>query len=89
MQIEYDQEKNAKNIEKHGLSFDDVLLCDWSKAIIKKDKRRNYGEARYNAYLPFRGRLYNVVFTKRWSTMRVISFGKANLKEGRRYGQED
>lgn len=32
MKITYDPAKNAANIEKHGLSFDDAVHLEWGSA---------------------------------------------------------
>jgi len=85
MQIIFDHEKNKQNLAKHGLSFELVGECDWSAPVILQDERKDYSEIRYNAFVIFRNRLHNVVFTNRDGDMRVISFRKANLRERKKY----
>ena len=51
MRIEYDPVKTARNIEKHGLSFDEVAFLDWPGAIVTQDSRKDYGEIRWAAFI--------------------------------------
>ena len=51
MQYEWDENKRRINLEKHGEDFADVVLLDWTSAIIRQDDRQDYGEVRYNAFL--------------------------------------
>jgi uncharacterized DUF497 family protein len=88
MEIEFDPEKDKANIIKHGLSLGRIVDCDWSDPVIINDMRFDYGEMRYSAFVPLSERLYNVVFTMRNSTMRIISFRKANHKERERHGRK-
>jgi uncharacterized protein len=84
VKIEFDPAKNAENIAKHGLSFDDVVMLDWDNALVIEDARFDYNETRYMA-LAANGRVYSVAFTLRGDVMRVISFRKANKREERKY----
>jgi uncharacterized DUF497 family protein len=81
MRITYDPEKNQRNIQERGLSFDEVENLDWGTALILKDERRDYGEERYRVLGQIGERLYAVVFTPREDEMRVISFRRANRRE--------
>ena len=47
MFITYDQDKNQRNIEDRGLSFDRVADLDWNNAWIYEDTRNDYNEIRY------------------------------------------
>lgn len=85
MEVRYDPAKNQANMARHGISFERVAECDWTAAQIRQDDRYDYGEARFIAYVPLEERLYNIVFTLRDDTMRVISFRKANARERKRY----
>lgn len=90
MRIAYDPAKNAQTIRKRGLSFDDVPLLDWTKAIYRPDRRRDYGEDRIRAWLygPD-GQPYAVTYTARGEIRWIISFRRAHRKEMRRYEQEE
>jgi len=86
MQYEWDENKRRINLEKHGEDFADVVQLDWTSAIIQKDDRQDYGEARYNAFLlRDDGRLMSLVFTLREKNLRIISYRKANSREIKKY----
>ncbi len=87
MQIEFDPRKNERNVEKHGLAFELVEECDWSR-VRYEEQRGAYGERRYKAVVPLHGVLHVVVLTYRRSSMRVISFRIANRKERITYEKE-
>ncbi|MEM7617021.1 MAG: BrnT family toxin [Pseudomonadota bacterium] len=87
MEVEFDPDKNRKNIEVRGLPFEDVVYLDWDNAIVWSDNRENYSEERYCALaiMPSDTNLYSVVFTIRSNIIRVISFRRANTRERRKY----
>lgn len=85
MDFEWDHDKAALNLRKHGVSFDDILEADWSQALVGRDSRADYGEIRFMAYVPIHKRLYVVIYTPRKSKRRIISLRKANPREARRY----
>ena len=90
MRIAYDPAKNAQNIARRGLSFDDVTALNWSKAILRRDARRDYGENRTRAWLMGPdGKPYAVVFTVRGEVTWIISFRRAHAKEWRRYAKKE
>ena len=60
---------------------------DWSAASIKRDDRFAYDEIRLNALVPLGDRLYNVTFTERGETLRVISVRRANNPEKTYYAR--
>lgn len=86
MKITYDPAKNAANIARRSLSFDQVAELDWSSAVIYEDTRRAYGECRYRVFGYIEERLYAVVFTPRGTAVHIISFRKANSREVKRHG---
>ena len=49
MKIGYDPTKNAWNIGERGLSFAAVAWLDWNTALERRDTRKDYGEARFQA----------------------------------------
>jgi uncharacterized DUF497 family protein len=87
VEITFDPAKDAKNIEKHGVSLNLVARLDWSMAVTEEDDRFEYGEERLISIGPIEGRLYVVVFTEREGVRRIISLRKANRREFRRYEQ--
>lgn len=86
VEITYDPVKNAANIERRGLSFDQVAELDWSSAVITEDTRKAYGERRHRVFGYIGERLYAAVFTTRGTVVHVISFRKANKREVKRHG---
>ncbi|MFC0819904.1 BrnT family toxin [Moraxella marmotae] len=87
MKISYDLNKNQKNIDERGLSFDEVINFDWDSAKIAIDDRFDYGETRYIAAGFLGDRLHILVFTPLTDGVRVISFRKANKREIKHYEQ--
>lgn len=86
MNIQYDKAKCSRNITERGLSFDRVTDFDFATAIVYADWRKPYAETRYIAigYLDYR--LHVLVFTETTDGIRVISFRKANKREGQHHG---
>lgn len=86
--FEWDDEKNAGNRQKHGISFEDIApifdLAD-SEGLIVEDKRQDYGEDRFILLCPFMGKIYHVAFTWRVDRIRLISARRANWKEVQDY----
>ncbi len=81
MDIEFDDAKDAVNIAKHGVSL--VL----GAAVIENrvgevaDDRRDYGEARINAFGLVAGRLLVCTYTMRNGAYRIISVRRAGRQE--------
>jgi len=85
---EWDQRKNALNIAKHGVDFDDVYAFEWEHATFRRDLRSDYGEPRFIAESFVFERLHVLVFARRGGKIRVISLRKANTRERKRYEQD-
>jgi uncharacterized DUF497 family protein len=85
VQIEFDPNKNERNIEKHGLPLERFADLDLEAGIIEPDARRDYGEDRYRALAPLEGRLHVACFCIRGDAFRIISLRKANKREVKRY----
>ena len=85
MKIEYDPDKNRKNIKTRGLSFDGVANFEFETAIRWQDTRKEYGEVRYCALGRISDRVHVVVYVRIDGGIRVISFRKANKREVKRY----
>lgn len=79
--IEFDQDKRAANIEKHGVDFVIAEGFDWSTALIGEDDRYAYGETRMVAVGRVGSEVYVMAFTMRGENVRVISMRRANKKE--------
>jgi uncharacterized protein len=87
MQIEFDPAKDRINLAKHGISLADAADIDLDSAIIIRDLRFDYGEARFLAYASITGRLHVLWFTMRGRVVRAIGLRKANRRERKKYGQ--
>ena len=88
MEIDYDPNKNEKNIRERGLSFEKVREFDFNTAIYYMDDRKDYGEKRIIALGKIHERVHVLVFKGIDNGIRVISFRKANKREVTRYEQE-
>lgn len=87
MEIEFDPEKSARNVEVRGLPFDLVADFDFDSALVARDTREDYGEDRFIALGLIGERLHVVAYTMRGDRLRVISLRKANAREVERYEQ--
>ena len=81
MKIEFDPNKNRRNIQERNLPFEQVTDFDWDSALIWQDTRFDYGEARFNALGKIHQRLHCLTFTPIQGGIRVISLRKANKRE--------
>jgi hypothetical protein len=87
MKITYDLTKNEHNIRVRGLSFDCAVDFYFENSIIWADERKEYGETRYIALGYLFKRLHVLCFTETEEGIRVISFRKANTREGKKHGK--
>lgn len=85
MQIEFDPQKDALNLAKHGVSLARAADLDWEAALLWVDDRFEYGEPRMIALAPGAGILYYVGFIDRGRVRRIISLRRANRREVKRY----
>jgi len=83
--ITYDPDKNERNIRERGIPFDRAADFEWSSALAVEDKRKDYGEPRFQALGFIEERLHMLVFTPRGADTHVISLRKANKREVNRY----
>jgi hypothetical protein len=76
--FEWDEQKNAANIQKHGFDFADAWEIFESPMLTALDTREDYGEERWIGIGFLRERIIVVVFTERKdNTIRIISLRKA------------
>ncbi len=85
MRFEFDPEKLAINVGKHGVWFAQAEGFEWETALVRCDARRSYGETRFEATGLIGSRLFVLVFTLRETAVRIISLRKANTREIKRY----
>jgi uncharacterized DUF497 family protein len=86
MKLSYDPAKSQRNERERGLSFERVRDFDFETAKFWEDDRQDYPETRYVALGYLDGRLHVLVFCETEDGIRVISFRKANNREGKKHG---
>ena len=86
MKLAYDPGKNERNERERGLSFERARDFDFETAKYWPDDRRDYPEVRYIARGYLDHRLHVLVFQETQDGIRVISFRKANAREGKKHG---
>lgn len=85
MKFEWDEDKAAGNLRKHGVDFDFAArVFDDPVAIEVIDDREDYGEERIALIGMARHTLLKIVYTLRGDRIRIISARKAT-----RHEQED
>jgi len=85
--FEWDQRKNAANIEKHGVSFETAARIFDDPTLETVDDRYDYGETRIAALGLVETTVLYVVYTIRGDTCRIISARKASRHERRAYSK--
>jgi uncharacterized DUF497 family protein len=59
--FEWDEDKNRKNRQKHGVAFEDILsVFANQEALTLEDRRKDYGEPRYVVLCPLENLLIHV-----------------------------
>jgi len=86
MRIEFDAGKSERNRAIRGLSFERAAEFDFSTARVWQDTRKPYPEPRFLALGYLDNRLHVLCFTHITEGLRVISFRKANEREGAKHG---
>ena len=85
MRIEFDPQKDADNLAKHGVSLRLAYELDWNAALVRVDDRFEYDELRMIALAPRTNTLYYVAFVERGDVMRIISLRHATRREVKYY----
>ncbi|MDQ0395709.1 BrnT family toxin [Labrys monachus] len=83
MTVEFDADKDARNMEKHGISLARAEEMD-VRAFLE-DVRADYGEKRYRAWGFIDGEAHSLAYTLRAGVLRPISLRRAHAKEMKRY----
>lgn len=84
MEIEFDPDKDAINVAKHGIFLRDFAGFD-DDPIRVVDDRCDYGETRFQARGRIGGKPYCLVYVETATGIRIISLRRAREKEMRRY----
>lgn len=87
MKLEWDADKAALNLQKHGISFDDAALVFYDDGRIESyDGRQDYGEDRWVTIgLAVWSVLYVVYTVREEESIRIISARKAIPHEQKQY----
>ncbi|HIE26863.1 TPA: BrnT family toxin [Candidatus Poribacteria bacterium] len=86
MEFEWDENKNLKNIKKHGISFKRATKIFISGNVLEWiDDRYDYGEERIIALGRSERIILYVVYTWRGNARRIISARRATKNERRKY----
>ena len=89
MEFGWHATKRDKTTADRGIDFVRMML-GWSdpRRRIAEDRRKDYGEKRFNMLANIQGRVYHITYTQRGSVTWIISARKANRREQRRYEQK-
>ena len=86
VEFEWDPAKNALNLRKHAISFEEAIEIFDGPVFTAEDKRRDYGEDRFVSIGAVGDIVILVVIhTDRKRKTRIISARKANKTERRLY----
>ena len=87
MELEWNTDKAALNLKKHGVSFEDAVFVFYDTGRIEThDGRENYREDRWATIgLAYSVVLYVVYTVRHEETIRLISARKANANERKQY----
>lgn len=87
MKLEWDADKAVRNLNKHGVSFEDAELVFYDSGRIEAyDGREDYGEDRWATIgLAYSAVLYVVYTVRHEEIIRLISARKANANERKQY----
>lgn len=84
--FEWDEAKNAANLLKHGISFEEAQLIFEGPILSREDRRGDYNEVRIISIGIIRELVaVAVVHTNRSVSTRIISARLANRNERRQY----
>ncbi len=78
MRYDFDPDKDATNLSKHGLSLAAAAELSWNAPLVWVDDRTDYGEVRMVALAPIGDILFFVAFVDREVVRRIISLRRAN-----------
>ena len=74
--FEWDEEKNAQNLQKHGVNFETAQYAFIDKRrVIAKDVEHSKGEKRFYCLGKVKGGVLTVRFTYRSNRIRIIGAG--------------
>lgn len=86
MRITYHEGKRALTLADRGIDFADAAKVFADRELTQIDRRRDYGEERYQTIGYLDGAMVMVVWTLRGDARHIISMRKCNDRERGRYG---
>lgn len=86
-QMEFDPDKDAANLRKHGVSLAKAASIDFVDALIERSDRPHDPEPRYLALVEHESRVWAFVFVDRRGEVRALSLRPARRDERERYAQ--
>ena len=84
--FEWDDDKCRRNIQKHGIDFEEAIEVFYRPHLIHSSDRKK--EKRWVAVGEMEGRIIAVIFTRRTGRIRIISARRARKNEARTYRRE-
>ena len=88
MRYSWDEDKNRRNIERHGIAFEDAKQIFDGATLERVDDRFDYGETRVYSIGLVNGLEITVIYTDRDNDeRRIISAWRAEPHERRAYWQ--
>lgn len=88
MKLSYDPLKRDKTLRERGLDFEDAVQVFAGRTFDAVDDRKDYGEVRWQSYGLLRGRVVNLVWTRRGVVRHIISMRKCNDREQKKFGEK-
>ena len=86
MNFEWDESKSEACFRERGFHFAYAARAFFDpERLVRADTRYGYGEERFELLGKIESRLFVVIYTFRYETMRIISARKANQRENQRY----
>lgn len=90
MEFEWDEDKAEKNLERHGVSFNEAAMAFFDENAVELfDALHSDHEIRFQIVGFSRVRLLFAAFTERGENIRIISARKANKKQVRIYNEQN
>jgi uncharacterized DUF497 family protein len=88
VRITFDPAKRERTLRERGLDFEDAAAVFAWPTLTVPDRRRDYGEDRFNTFGILRGRMVVITWTPlAGDERRVISMRKCNAREQKALGQ--
>lgn len=84
MEFEFDPEKSIRNLEKHGIDFDEAQKI-WDDPYLLEIPARVVDEPRSIVFGQYSGKVWAAVITRRIARIRIISVRRARIEERELY----